>query len=464
MRVHYNRQRIRGLLIHAAARYAFSCTAQIPQSGSTADLSAAVLAIQLGKVSMQPFMRRVWKMGILMVALWLSVTGRAQEPKSFAQDRFAIGYWVGPQTSENLPERYREIAEANFTLVIGSHEMDIAKQLALCREFGLKAIVDAAGMALPDDEVCWGFALRDEPSASQFPDLARRAEDVRASHPGKFGYINLLPNYASPAQLGTATYEEHVEKFVREVKPEVLSMDHYPLMRPDADGRGAYLDNLATLRTHSLKAGIPFWNFFYSMPFNDRLDPTEAQIRWQIFASIAHGAKGVLYFCYWTPGKGAGGAGEFPKGGAIITAEGFKTRHYDEARRINAELKHLGPTLMNLTSLRVLRFKTDTDVRETLAGMPLRNITRVAGDPAGEFVVGIFSHADGRRAVLILNHDYGFTAWPTVEFAVADSEKVMEVSKMTGNILPVVDDSPELKGLQLSFGAGDARLFLLPAP
>jgi hypothetical protein len=43
----------------------------------------------------------------------------AQESKHFQKDRFAIGYWVGPRTSDNLRERYREIAEANFTLVMG---------------------------------------------------------------------------------------------------------------------------------------------------------------------------------------------------------------------------------------------------------------------------------------------------------------------------------------------------------
>jgi hypothetical protein len=400
---------------------------------------------------------------ILTAAIAFSGAAVAQGPARFVQDRFAIGFWVGPQTSENLRERYREIADANFTLVIGSHGMDVARQLDLCQQFGLKAIVDASGLGLPAHDACWGFSLIDEPGAAQFPDLAKRAEEVRARHPGKFGYINLFPNYASPAQLGTATYEEHVEKFVREVKPDVLSMDHYPLMRPGADGRGAYLENLATMRAHSLRAGIPFWNFFYTMPFNDRLDPTEAQIRWQIFASIAYGAKGVLYFCYWTPGKGAAGAGEFPKGGAIITAEGLKTRHYDEARRINAELKNLGPTLMKLTSIRVMRIKNDTDTKTALANLPLRNITRVDGDPAAEFVIGLFTHTDGRRAVLIVNHDYSFTAWPTLEFA-SPTADVLEVSKSTGDILPVVDDSPELKGLQVSFGPGDARLFLLPPP
>ena len=150
---------------------------------------------------MQAFMRTIWKFGILVVGLSLCVAAKGQAPKRFEQDRFAIGYWVGPQTSENLRERYHEIAEANFTLVIGSHGMDISKQLALCREFGLKAIVDAGGLALPDHDACWGFALMDEPGAGQFPELARRAEEVRAHHPGKFGYINLFPNYASPSQL-----------------------------------------------------------------------------------------------------------------------------------------------------------------------------------------------------------------------------------------------------------------------
>ena len=110
----------------------------------------------------------------------------------------------------------------------------------------------------------------------------------------------------------------------------------------------------------------------------------------------------------------------------------------------------------------MIRVTVGSASRGALAGLPLRNLTRVAGDPPGEFVIGIFSHSDGRRAVLIVNHDYSFTAWPALEFAV-DAARVLEVNKSTGQIAPVIDDSPELKGLQLSFGPGDARLFLIPA-
>ena len=63
---------------------------------------------------------------------------------------------------------------------------------------------------------------------------------------------------------------------------------------------------------------IPFWNFFNIMPYGPHTDPTEAQVRWQVNASLIYGAKGLLYFCYFTPG-----GDEFPKGGAIIGQDGL---------------------------------------------------------------------------------------------------------------------------------------------
>jgi hypothetical protein len=410
-----------------------------------------------------PLRRSATVMVVSLAACAFALNGASAAEQRFVQDRFAIGFWWPPRPVENFPERYREIAEANFTLVIGTAGISAGEQLKLCERFGLRAIVHANDTdPLPDTEACWGYMLADEPNAAAFSGLAQRAEAIRQKRPGRFGYVNLFPNYANSGQLGTPNYDEHVARFVRDVKPEVLSMDHYPLMRPDGDTRDAYCANLETMRKHSLPAGIPFWNYFYAMPFNDRLDPTEAQVRWQIFTSLAYGAKGVLYFCYWTPGKGAAGKGEFPKGGAIITAEGLRTRHYDEARRINAELKNLGPTLMKLTSTSVHRVNTGKETESSLQGAPIRSLARIGSDPHSEFIIGAFKHADGRRAVLIVNHSYAHTAWPTIEFD-ANQAEVVEVDKASGRTAAVVDDSPELKGLQLSFGAGDGRLFLLPA-
>ena len=203
------------------------------------------------------------------------------------------------------------------------------------------------------------------------------------------------------------------------------------------------------MRAQSVAAGIPFWNFFNTMPYGPHTDPTEAQLRWQIYASLAYGAKGVMYFCYWTPV-----GDEFPKGGAITRRDGTRTRHYEEARRINAALKNLGPTLMKLTSTAVFRVRP-ADPPSALRGCPIRSLS------PGDYLVGVFRHQDGRRAVLLVNYQFAYSAWPTVEFA-SDPRNIREVSPKTGKELPVRDDSPDMPGLQISLDAGEGRLFLLP--
>lgn len=382
--------------------------------------------------------------------------------ESFKQDRFAIGLWVNPPVDERADERYREVAEANFTMVIGGFGGgDPSRLIGLCEKYDLRLIAYRGEFTpenLPESPAIWGYALRDEPGADDFPALREMADAVRAARPGTLPYINLFPNYADSSQLDTPTYDEHVRKFIEIVQPEVLSMDHYPQFHPGRDGRTGYCENLAIFREHSMKAGIPFWNFFNIMPYGPHTDPTEGQVRWQIYTSLAYGAKGVMYFCYFTP-QGA----EFPKGGAIIHVDGRKSRHYGEAQRINGELKNLGPVLMRLTSEKVVHVDEAAGhvPVEKLAGLPITNLTRDEVDPKGDYLVGAFRHEDGRRAVLLNNYHFAYTAWPTVTFD-APVESVVEVDKETGDERPLIDDSPLMDGIQISLGAGDGRLFLLP--
>lgn len=400
---------------------------------------------------------------VSLCLLLLSAPSLAEEAPKFKQDRFAIGLWVDPPVDEKAEARYKELAEANFNVVIGGFGgADVAKQIALCEALDLKLIASARGKeatTLPESPAIWGYAIRDEPSAEDFPALRAASDAIAAARPGKLRYINLFPNYADASQLGTETYDEHVKQFMSVLEPDVLSMDHYPQFHPGRDGRAGYCDNLETLRIHSMAAGVPFWNFFNIMPYGPHTDPTEGQIRWQVYTSLAYGARGVLYFCYYTPaGK------EFPKGGAIIRRDGRRTRHYGEAQRINAALKHLGPTLMQLTSTGVVRVSDEAgDVpAEKLAGTGIADITRDPVDPPMEYLVGGFTHDDGRRAVLLNNYRFAYTAWPTVAFDVP-VEQVMEVDQENGEIRPLIDNSPLMEGLQVSLASGEGRLFLLPA-
>jgi hypothetical protein len=393
----------------------------------------------------------------------ISLEKQHQPLPRFVQDRFVISFWVHPPMDKHIEERYREMVEAGFNVVLGgpTKPKQIKRQLNLCKKYGLKAIVSVPERNLnnlaANHPALWGYLWKDEPSAQVFDALSHDVDQVRQSRPNKLLFINLFPNYAGKEVLGTSTYDEYVSRFCDVVKPDVLCMDHYPRFRPgEKDGRNNYCKNLSVMRSESLRAGIPFWNFFNTMPYGPQTDPTAAQLRWQIYTSIAYGAKGVLYFCYYTPG-----GGEFPKGGAIIARDGSRTRHYEQAKRINTELANLGPTLLKLTSTRIVRIEPDTDITTALSGGPIRNISRFPEDPKPDYLIGEFLHEDGRRAVLLQNYHFAYTAWPTVAFD-APADKVAEIDKVSGREIAIHDDSPNIEGIQISLDAGEGRLFLLP--
>jgi len=393
----------------------------------------------------------------------------ADEDARFQQDRFGIIVYNDMPEEGDIDACYREIAEANFTVVLVSGDKaTMLRKMDVCEQLGMAAItlqMDAAPEEYVDHPVSWGYGIRDEPGVEDFADLAPIVDGIHAEHPGKLGLINLFPSYAAPwAQLGAETYEEYVQLFMEQVDVDVLCMDHYPRFRPDEpDTRDDYCADLDTMRRHALKKGIPFWNCFNAMPFGAHTDPTEAQMRWQMHASVAYGAKGLVYFCYVTPDiTGPGGLFEFPKGGAVITAEGKRTRHYEQSKRLNFALKNLGPTLMKLTSAQVIRITPNDEPRVKLAGSPIVDLGRADYDPRHDMLVGVFNHKDGRRAVFLMNYHFAYTQWPTVVFD-APVGDVTEVSQETGQEVPLLDDSPKLDGLQLSLDAGQGRLFLLPA-
>ena len=115
---------------------------------------------------------------------WLMITAArraaAGAAQPFKQDRFAISLWVDPQVPpDEYDERYGEIAEANFTVLLGNFGAtkmsSVTAQLAACEKHGLKAIVVPCedGKTLPpkprvpggscvgiDHPALWGFQLK----------------------------------------------------------------------------------------------------------------------------------------------------------------------------------------------------------------------------------------------------------------------------------------------------------------
>jgi hypothetical protein len=235
---------------------------------------------------------------------------------SFFQDRFVTSMWVDPQVPiEEMDERYGEVAEANFSVVLSfgiapgqSHDrVSTMAKLDACEKHGLKALVSPCESSVPpfagkpggscvnvSHPALWGWELSEEPRVSGFPALAVQIANLTARRPDTLRFVNLLPNYAAPALLGNKShpveYGEYVSSYIRATNPQLLCMDHYPHFRtwsgekqwPNCSKAG-YRSNLAVFRA----TGLPFWNLFNTLPYGGHSDPTESELRWQAFTSLA---------------------------------------------------------------------------------------------------------------------------------------------------------------------------------
>ena len=406
----------------------------------------------------------------------------------------------------------------------------VSAEITLCDKYDLVCIptlcgkIDVRG-ALPDECLhlgenssnFWGFQLLDEPASSLFPQMGNFSRRLAAARPKALQYFNLLGSGAHnfPSQ---SAYEEYWASYISSVKPDVLSQDFYPdfqisrgepLPTHVRESKERYAISLAVQRKQGLLHGLPFWNFINVMPFSaEHADPTEAMLRWQVFTSLAYGASGYMYFCYWSPGVFALGGGIIVPRGST-NAAGFdmvKGPHYYEAQRINSVAQIYGGFLLGRKSLGV--FRADSVVSNVtnavISGRPYHTenggsfwgtdkappqpsspdcaIASLTGSGIREcdentWLIGQFdakakpfwgpasrlsaptTHA---IAVLLNNHDENRNVWSTVVWAdFINSTSVLELDPVHGVLAPFRDDSPWEAGVQVALDAGSARLFLL---
>lgn len=316
------------------------------------------------------------------------------------------------------------------------------KELDLCHAAGLKAIVsdrrvsgydwgkvDAAAARANVAELVaetgshpavYGYYLRDEPGADAFAGLATVSALVRELAPGKWPYINLFPNYANAQQLGTATYEEHLERFVTTCRPTQLSYDHYALM-DDGSLRAGYFLNLEQMRRTAKQHALPFWNIVLSVAHFNYREVTPADLRFQVFTTLAYGGRGIAYFTYFAPR-----VGNYRM--APIDQFGNPTPTWLALQNVNLQVNQLAPTLLQLTSDDVYHFGPVPEGAHAPQESSL--VTAVGNAP---FLAGDFTHADGSRYVLVVNKDFLKSHHAAITFR-QPPRRVRLVSPYTGQL------------------------------
>ena len=355
--------------------------------------------------------------------------------KPTSNKEFFIGIYVPPQphllkTEDDIRMRFKQVADAGINRIwgffpYGGDNETTPLVLDACAEYGLGFLpylsLEREGAGDVEAElvrclarvnkykdhpgVC-GFSLNDEPRASAFDRMAVVRREVDAILPeGKYSFSNLFPNYATEAQLGSNSYEEHVDDYIRKVQPKVLCFDHYPL-RPDQQNDWRYeidfVSNFITIRNASLKYDVPFLGFIQAIGWTGAREPNYDEYRWLCNAHIVFGAKGFSYFLYAMPYDGGG-----PEGftNAMLDWNGNLTYLYDYAKNINKELAGYTHIVMKSKQDGFILVNQDVQMMETIPqNLRKTSYGNLSGiETSGAMMNGCFDLDDGRKAVLLFN-------------------------------------------------------------
>jgi hypothetical protein len=151
----------------------------------------------------------------------------------------------------------------------------------------------------------------------------------------------LFPDYATlgapdRSQLGTSNYTEYLERFVAEVKPQVISYDNYMVQYSqdlkDSAQAASYYRNLLEVRRVAQEHQLPFLNIVSCNQIRPETPiPSPANFQFQAYTTLAAGYRGVTWYNYYGPGYHY----------MPIDASGRRTLSWLYLRDVNAQIAAL---------------------------------------------------------------------------------------------------------------------------
>lgn len=293
-------------------------------------------------------------------------------------EQFDITYYYGPQGQDLCNEEYiKKIAECGFTSIpVEGYDPTINKTaLGLLRKYGLTCSglkdnrlihaqtltsqpeIDALVYETVDDykdyfDVIKEWWIRDEPCATDFPALARVVDALRRIDPGREVMINLFPTYANSTQLGTKTYQEHLDQYIATVKPDYISYDHYHFQKNTT--RKGFFENIEIIRDTAIANEIDPMLIILLTEHMGYADLTKYQIEWEVNMCLTYGMKRVSYFTFWLCQSLLNQGWS----DACMDTTGKIYPHYYDVQEINKWLLPLGNELFDKTSTAVFHTRS----------------------------------------------------------------------------------------------------------
>ncbi len=248
-----------------------------------------------------------------------------------------------------------------------------------------------------------GHQIWDEPGIKNFETIRYMKQKYRELFPDKLFYINLQPVYSPSYYLqngmwtekvdSNVKYETYLKEYIKIVQPEILSVDFYPMLVKGI--HSDYYRQLSIIREASKMNNIPFWVYIQSCTWNasEARLPNGNELLWQINTSVAYGAVGIQYFCFFTPYSNSIENYNV----ALIDFYGQPTPLYGYAKRANLHIKSIQDKLLNMDHIGVIKNGNIT------APVPKEDIIQIDDIKGmkGDILIGVFV-GNGKKCFVVV--------------------------------------------------------------
>jgi hypothetical protein len=406
---------------------------------------------------------KIMKINGLMLLVFCLLAGYANSrEKLTSKGEIPILAWYSIPASETTVARYQEMKEAGITYQFnGFPNVDaMQKALDVAEKVGIKMVVSCPELKTDPGKTVRrfmnhpavvGYHLQDEPSISQLKGLGDWGRKINAIDKNHFCYVNLFPNHADSAQLGTKDYLEYVREYIKQIPLQFISFDYYPIMK-DRISKTWY-QNLEQISDEATKSGLPFWAFALTTNYDENhvTPQTLAAMRLQVYSNLAYGAQGIQYFTYWSATSIHAPSGEDQRG-APITATGKRSVVYDRVKLMSDEIKNLSGVFLGSKVVSVRHTGKGMIPSGTIRLTSLPGAIKVLNTNDAPALVSVLQNGENTFLVVV-NKDF----LSSINLTVYGDESVKKVLK-DGTIVPA---SAYESTMELD--PGDASIFMFPS-
>ena len=284
-----------------------------------------------------------------------------------------------------------------------------------------------------------GFYIEDESGTSWI--YAQAMATIKEIMPYAVTHVNYCGAYADNAR---ALYKE-LAKYGEGLLDYVM-YDLYCFRSETCDENSMY-SSLEYNRRIGQELNTPTAFYVQSMAWNNCYRPNGDDIRYQVWAGLAYGAKQFSYFCYHTPRANAAET----YGPAIVDLNGNPTDLYEPVSKLNWQIRAIGDTLMKLETKVV--YHTGISFGGSYNALPAGYYLKPVDRDQKLTVSRMVDTETGREYGIMVNRNYNKPQ--TVRFTLdEDVGSISYISTETGEPVLMTPDKDGVYTVELLAGEG----------